>query len=57
MTSYNVAVGYQTYGGPCYFHLHGEVKMEAARFYKILVSYHITLWYHNPEDQLRSSLL
>jgi len=25
-------------------------KMDAARLFEMLVSYHITTWWHNPED-------
>jgi len=30
VTPRSVLVGYQRFGGPCYIHLQGEVKMEAT---------------------------
>jgi hypothetical protein len=38
-------VGYRCFGGPCC-----RVKIEAARPSETLVSYHIIVWCHNPED-------
>jgi len=43
MILYNDVVGYQCYGGP-----YCRVKMEAAWLSKMLASYHITMWHHNP---------
>jgi hypothetical protein len=42
MTPYSDMVGYQCFRGPCCFHLKG--KVEAARFSKTLLSYHVTTW-------------
>jgi hypothetical protein len=44
-----VAVGYQYFGGPLAASIF-TLKMEAARFSKVLISYHNTTWYHNPEN-------
>jgi len=46
----NVAVGYCCFRGPCCLHLHGEVKLEAARSAKVLVSYHNTRQPHDAGD-------
>jgi hypothetical protein len=43
MTPCSVVVGYQRFGGPCYFHLHTEDGSN-------MTSYHITAQCHNPED-------
>jgi len=47
------AVGYRLLGGPSCLYLQGEVKMEAARHYETLVSYHTAIWRRNPEDSKR----
>jgi len=41
-------IGYQCFGWPCCFHLQCKVKIKAAKSSKMLVSYHITTWCHNP---------
>jgi hypothetical protein len=33
VTTYNVAVGYEGFGGPCCLFLHFTVKMEAESFF------------------------
>jgi flagellar motor switch protein FliM len=38
--------GYQHFGGPCCFHLQGEVKMEATISSETLESYHATTRRH-----------
>jgi hypothetical protein len=46
-------VGYQLVTGPCWLHIQGEVKSS-----KPLVSYHVTLRHHNPQDHdLNNGLL
>lgn len=41
-------VGYQRFGGLCWFHPQGEVRMGAADFCQTLISYHITKRRQNP---------
>jgi hypothetical protein len=43
-------VEYQHFGGPCCLHLEDEVTHFTSS--KALVSYHIIIWHHNPEDDL-----
>jgi hypothetical protein len=50
VTPCSVVVGYKLFRGPGYPHLQREVKMEAARTFETVVSYHKTTRRHNPED-------
>jgi len=43
-------VGYQRFGGPCCLLFLGEVKVEAARSSKTLVSYHNITQHHSTEN-------
>jgi hypothetical protein len=47
VTTCSDVVGYELYGGPCCFI---TPKMEAEKSIETLVSYHITIRRHNPED-------
>jgi hypothetical protein len=47
---FSVVVGYQQLGGPCCHHFHFMLKMEATRFFGMVVSSHNTTKHHNPED-------
>jgi hypothetical protein len=48
VTPCNFVVGYQLFEGPNRLLLQGEVKMEAALFFRSLVSYHNTTLRRNP---------
>jgi hypothetical protein len=50
VTPCSVVIGYPCFRGPCCLHLHGEMKMEAARTSEMLVWYYNTTRRHNPQD-------
>jgi hypothetical protein len=55
VTPCGVVVGYQCFGGPCFLHLQGEVKKEAAWTSETL-SYHNSTWCHNNPEELNLNL-
>jgi len=55
VTPCSVAVGYRIFRRPCYVHLQDDLKMEAAWYSKMSISYHNIIRRHNPNIQLHVS--